>query len=251
MSTTQLRNEIKQKLWLAENGPELFGLRCKQEKEWASAENKELNCDADVCCIVVNNTKHPAIVGYEINAEVNVSLKTIGGDFTAANLGTSPAAQIFQKHILLSAEEKELMKNCDEQVKAIKHDIIKHDTIKCDTVKYERWQQLPLKGKREKEQIKTLYMNLWLRLINSPERVDDLYRFINERTSPLKLRGTELIKTVPYTILPEEKIVKKIEARSGSLQVGDFALRFKSAGGLIMSSWKINLERFYKKKVIA
>ena len=233
MTTTQLTKELAHKAWFRANSEEKFGLLCKVG-EWCSSENKSKNSDADMRCIVSDPFKHPSISSYQVGDEVNVSLKTKGGNFTAANLGTTHNAIIFQKHIHLSHEEIEAIKICNNLVKEIKESLLKQN--------YKRWIECPKKGKEEKMLIMSMYIYLWTTLINSSERLDNIYQFMNDRTSPFKLCGEELIKTVPYTIIPLDKCVKKIETRCGTLQVGKFALRFKSAGGEISSPWKINVE---------
>ena len=234
--TTQLTKELAHKEWFRANAEEKFGLSCKdgQTGEWCSSENKSKNSDADMRCIVSDPFKHPSISSYQVGHELNVSLKTKGGNFTAANLGTTHNAIIFQKHIILTLEETELIMFCNDLVRGIKKSLLKQN--------YKRWSECPENGDKEKRIIKSMYVDLWTTLINSPERVDNIYQFMNDRTSPFKLCGEELIKTVPYTINPLNKYVKKIETRDGTLQVGEFALRFKSEGGKISPPWKINVE---------
>jgi hypothetical protein len=233
--TTQLTKELAHKEWFRTNAEEKFGLTCKPG-EWCSSENKSKNSDADMRCIVSDPLKHPALSSYQIGDELNVSLKTKGGNFTAANLGTTHNASIFQKHIHLSHEEIEVIMFCNDLVKGIKDSLLKQN--------YKRWMECPKKGKEEKRVIMSMYVYLWSTLINTPERVDNIYQFMNDRTSPFKLCGEELIKTVPYILNPLDKFIQNLETRRGTLRVGDFALRFKSAGGEISSPWKINVELF-------
>ena len=225
-TTTQLQKEDehteKFKKYLSKIG-------CCDIKNWGPGhENKKLNKDADITIKVEDSTLFNSCFKnhfWKNGDELTVSLKTLGGNFTSANLGTGIQSYLYQI-MSLDQEEKLAMDELKTGVKIIKKKL----------GMYSRWEEV---GNEKKLLIKDLLMLFNYHLFQYRPHQEALYNFMNSRQSDLKYVGDKLF--VPEQI----KIPNKIdvyEKGDDSLIVGHWKLRFKSSGGWVKNSWKINVE---------
>ena len=228
-STTQLDNEIKDKDNFCKNIAPEYGLKFIQD--WGSgSKNKKENCDADITVEIVDLKKFNikfSELNRKLGDKLEVSLKTEKGDFTIANGGTSLRSDIFKD--MISPNNSIIKKKFKETQDKIKEH---RETIG----KNKKWNEV---GQYKKLPIKEELIEFFLDLFKNPENCKKLYEWLNSRQSDLKCVGGKLV-------IPEKKIMEPLcegkRFENNSVIVGHYKLRFKSSGGKVTSSWKINYE---------
>lgn len=208
--TTQLKSELEVK--------KLFEDFCRNKgyditKEYSSDENKKENVDYDYLISMEGQTR-------------SVSLKSDKGVFTHKNLGTGIQAV------------KKWNKDEDE-VNSIKEAAKKSKEIK-SFYKEERWDEMPkeLQAERKKEVMEP-FIHAWEKILDNLCSQFLFFEYLNGGKAQFLFTpsgGMEKTSSVCGGTC-----VQRVNSKS--LRVGDLVLRFKSAGGKVSSSIKINVEK--------
>jgi len=208
--TTQLKSELEVK--------SLFKDLCFDKgydilKEYTSEENKKENVDYDYLIVMDRQRR-------------SVSLKSDNGTFTLKNLGSGVQAM------------KKWNKNEDE-LRLIKEAAKKSREIK-SSYKEARWDEMPneLHAKR-KEEVMEPFISAWEEILANPFSQFLFFEYLNGGKAQLLFTprgGIEKTSSVCGG-----SCVQRVNSKS--LRVGDLVLRFKSEGGKVNSSIKINVEK--------
>ena len=208
--TTQLKSELEVK--------SLFKSFCFDKgydivREYTSDENKKENVDYDYLIVMDGQTR-------------SVSLKSDKGTFTLKNLGSG--AQAMKKW------------NKDEDaLRLIKEAAKKSREIK-SSYKEARWDEMPneLHAKR-KEEVVEPFISAWEKILANPDSQFLFFEYLNGGKAQFLFTprgGLEKTSSVCGG-----SCVQRVNSKS--LRVGDLVLRFKSEGGKVKSSIKINVEK--------
>ena len=226
--TTQLRNEQKHKDQFNKECGD-YGL-CIVEDWGSGSKNKKRNNNADLNCEIIDinklSNKLPYLSSNLKNDDIiTVSLKTKGGDFTIANIGTTHNRTELFKYMNLTNVEIENFKKTNKKIKYIKKNFDKN----------EKWKD----NETHKNIIKKLYTDLLYKIFQIDEHKKELYKWLCERESNLKYVGNKLFIPEKYTFPEECKVeIKGID----TVIVGRYALRAKAEGSKVKGSWKFNIE---------
>lgn len=191
-----------------------FKVYCKTNgiqivREYVPSENKLENTDSDFDI---------QLPGGEIKS---VSLKSSGGKM--ADLNSGAGSRSVSKWML--PEEVALVK------KAEKESLDRRRTVSCQ---YSRWEEIPNSSELKYFVIEPLY-EAWFSVLSSNiDAVKRLSALLTGRKSDLLFVENQF---VPYTAFSGTKVSK---VNSKSILVGNYELRFKTAGGKISSSIKVN-----------
>jgi hypothetical protein len=208
--TTQLKSELDVK--------RLFEDFCRKKgwditKVYRSDENKKENVDYD----------------YLINMEglgTSISLKSDKGVFTQKNLGTGIQAV---KKWNYDEDELRLIKEAAKKSREIK-----------SSYKEARWDEMPneLHAKR-KQEVMEPFISAWEKILANPFSQFLFFEYLNGgKAQFLYTPRGGLEKT---SSVCGGSCVQRVNSKS--LRVGDLVLRFKSEGGKVKSSIKINVEK--------
>lgn len=208
--TTQLKSELEVK--------SLFKGFCSDKgydivKEYTSDENKKENVDYDYLIVMGGQTR-------------SVSLKSDKGTFTLKNLGSGVQAM---KKWNTNEDELSLLKEAAKKSREIK-----------SSYKEARWDEMSneLHAKR-KEEVVEPFIAAWEKILANPVSQFLFFGYLNGGKAQLLFTpkgGLEKTSSVCGG-----SCVQRINSKS--LRVGDLVLRFKSEGGKVKSSIKINVEK--------
>lgn len=203
-STTQMESEAKQK--------QEFGGLYTITKEFGSHENKKYNTDSDVTIDFHGEEK-------------TVSLKTVGGA-KAGNFNGGAGHRACSKW--MNSQELELIKKAEKDVRYRRSSILKE---------YTRWKDIEDENIRNNKKYWVIepFYNTWYDILsNDVDAVHRLQRYLSGRKSDLLYVGDQFEKYPSF----RGEVVSKINSKS--IMVGNYELRFKSEGGKVTSSIKVN-----------
>ena len=223
--TIQLNNERKHKnQFIKECGD--YGL-CIVEDWGSGSKNKKRNMNTDISCKIIDinklRDKVPCLSSNLKNNDIiTVSLKTEGGDFTIANIGSTHNKTELFKYMELTNEEIEKFKETNKKVKKIKNKFDKNEI----------WKD----NENDKNEIKKLYIDLLYKIFEIDENKKKLYEWLYERESNLKYLGNELFIPKKYTFPENCRLeIKGID----TVIVGHYALRAKAEGSKVKKKLEI------------
>ena len=207
--TVQLQSELESKKafkkWCEDNH---FNIT----REWNSHENKLENSNADF--------------SVKTDYEYTVSLKTEGGLFTSANLGTG-----FKAIRKWCSDEDQIneLRSVLKEVSARKNYI---------SANYNRWEDVPNSEDKKKDMVQPL-IDFYFNLFQHRRHVIDFCRYLMDRNADFLWVDGSLIHIKSY--IPKDFNVTKVNSKS--ILIPDVAeLRFKSEGGKVSSSIKLNVQ---------
>ncbi|GAF97874.1 unnamed protein product, partial [marine sediment metagenome] len=160
-------------------------------------------------------------LGWHEGMELRVNRKTLGGVFTWLNGGIYRTCAIAKK---LNLTTNGNLKKLEEDINSMQTEIGRE----------KRWEAI---GQKQKEPIYDKLRDCWYPLLIGKEKV--IYEFYNERLSHLDYIGNKL--SLSRKVKYDETIcIEKI--KEFGIQIGELCIRFKTAGGRVNSTPKMNCE---------